>query len=85
MVFIIKGFRTIVFIFIFISTTFRSICPLALSGVCRTYTELRTTSFNRVQALREPTPITVTLWVLFNPDCRQVTIQEYLTLVPGYG
>ena len=22
---------------------------------------------------------------MFNPDCRQVTIQEYLTLVPGYG
>ena len=22
---------------------------------------------------------------LFNPDCRQVTIQEYLTLVPSYG
>ena len=21
----------------------------------------------------------------FNHDCRQVTIQEYLTLVPGYG
>ena len=21
----------------------------------------------------------------FNPDCRQVTIQEYLTLVPGHG
>ena len=21
----------------------------------------------------------------FNPDCRRVTIQEYLTLVPGYG
>ena len=48
MIFIIKGFRTIVFIFIVISTTFRSICPpaffrcLSNSG---TYTELRTTSF----------------------------------------
>ena len=21
----------------------------------------------------------------FNPDCRRVTIPEYLTLVPGYG
>ena len=21
----------------------------------------------------------------FNPDCRRITIQEYLTLVPGYG
>ena len=47
-IFIIKGFRTIVLIFIIISTTFRPICPLAFfrclsnSG---TYTELRTTSF----------------------------------------
>ena len=47
-IFIIKGFRTIVFIFIVISTTFRSICPPAFfrcfsnSG---TFTELRTTSF----------------------------------------
>ena len=47
-IFIIKGFRTIVFIFIVISTTFRPICPLAFfrclsnSG---TYAELRTTSF----------------------------------------
>ena len=35
---IIMGFRTIVFIFIVISTTFRPICPQA-------FTELRTTSF----------------------------------------
>ena len=47
-IFIIKGFRTIVFIFIVISTTFWSICPpaffryLANSG---TYTELQTTFF----------------------------------------
>ena len=46
--FIIKGFRTIVFIFIVISTTFQLICPpvffrcLSNSG---TYMELRTTSF----------------------------------------
>ena len=46
--FIIKGFRTIVFIFIVISTTFQSVCPpaffryLSNSG---TYTELWTTSF----------------------------------------
>ena len=44
----IKGFQTIVFIFIVISTTFRKICPLAFfkcllnSG---TFTELWTTSF----------------------------------------
>ena len=48
MIFIIKGFRTIVFILIVISTTFRTIWPpaffrcLSSSG---TYTELRTTSF----------------------------------------
>ena len=47
-IFIIKGFRTIVFIFIVISTTFRPICLpaffrcLSNSG---TFTELRTTSF----------------------------------------
>ena len=48
MIFIIKGFRTIIFIFIVISTTFRLIYPLAFfrcllnSG---TFTELQTTSF----------------------------------------
>ena len=48
MIFIIKGFQTIVFIFIVISTMFRPICPLAFfrcllnSG---TFTELQTTSF----------------------------------------
>ena len=47
-IFIIKVFRTIVFIFIVISTTFRPICPpaffrcLSNSG---TFKELRTTSF----------------------------------------
>ena len=47
-IFIVKGFRTIVFIFIVISTTFRSICPpvffRCLSN-SRIYRELRTTSF----------------------------------------
>ena len=48
LIFIIKGFRTIVFIIIVISTTFRSRCPpvffrcLSNSG---TFTEHRTTSF----------------------------------------
>ena len=48
MIFIIKGFRTIVFSFIVISTTFRPICPsvffrcLSNSG---TFTELQTMSF----------------------------------------
>ena len=66
-IFIIKGFWTIVYIFIVFSTTLRPICPLAFfkclsnSG---TYTELRTTSFiescsgsvchNRVQVLSIP-------------------------------
>ena len=48
MIFIIKGFRTIVFIFIVISTKFWPICPPAffrcLSNL-GTFTELRTTSF----------------------------------------
>ena len=46
--FIIKGFRTIVFIFIVISTMFRSICPPAFFRCLSnpgTFTELRTTSF----------------------------------------
>ena len=53
MIFIMKGFRTIVFIFIIISTTFRSICPpaffrsLSNSG---TFTELRPpTEFNMIK------------------------------------
>ena len=46
--FISKGFRTVVFIFIVISTTFWPICPPAFFRCLsnsRTYTELRTTSF----------------------------------------
>ena len=45
---IIKGFRTIDFIFIVISTTFRPICPQAFFRCLSntgTFTELRTTSF----------------------------------------
>ena len=63
MVFIIKGFRTIVFIFFVISITFWPVCPPAFF-----YMELRTTSFiesmgiacsdsvspNRVQVLNIP-------------------------------
>ena len=47
-IFIIKGFQTIVFIFIVISTTFRPICPPAFFRCLLnlgTVTELRTTSF----------------------------------------
>ena len=47
-IFIIKGYRTIIFIFIVISTKFQSICPPAFFK-CLSYsgtdTELRTTSF----------------------------------------
>ena len=48
MIFIIKGFRTVVSIFIDISTTFRLICPPAVFRCLsnsETFTELRTTSF----------------------------------------
>ena len=48
MIFIIKGFRTIVSIFIDISTTFQLICPPAFFRCLlnsRTYVELWTTSF----------------------------------------
>ena len=47
-IFIIKGFRTIVFIFIVIYTTFQPICPPAFFRCLLnlgTYTELWTTSF----------------------------------------
>ena len=46
MFFTIKGFQTIVFIFIVISTTFRPICPLAFFRCLsnsETFGELRTT------------------------------------------
>ena len=48
LIFIIKDFRTIVFIFVVISTTFQLICPPAFFRCLsnsRTFTELRTTSF----------------------------------------
>ena len=48
MIFIIKGFRTIVFIFIVISTTFRPICPPAFfrcQSNSGTDSELQTKSF----------------------------------------
>ena len=47
-IFIIKVYRTIVFIFIVISTTIRPICPPAFFRCLSntgTFTELRTTSF----------------------------------------
>ena len=68
---IIKGFRTIVFIFIVISTTFWPICPpaffrcLSNSG---TFTELRTTSFI------ESTGVT---WFWFNKD----VVQSYVKVL----
>ena len=106
----------IVFIFIVISTTFRSICHpaffryLSNSG---TFTELRATSFiettgvacsdsvshsvshNRVQqdtwrnGYRRWFPKLLrrqsSAGCRFNHHYRRVTIQEYLTLAPGYG
>ena len=48
LIFIIKGFQTIAFIFIVISTTFQPICPLAFFRCLLnlgTFTELRTPSF----------------------------------------
>ena len=48
LIFIIKGFPTIVFIFIIISTKFRPICAPAFSTCLSNsgaYTELQTTSF----------------------------------------
>ena len=48
MIFIIKGFRTVVFIFMVISTTFRTICPPAFFRCLSnwgTLTELRTAFF----------------------------------------
>ena len=45
MIFIIRGFWTIVFIFIVISTTFWLICPLAYLLNSGTFMELQTMSF----------------------------------------
>ena len=59
MIFIIKGFRTIVIIFI------------VIYGNRRRFPKLLSRQSSR--------------GCKFNPDCRRVTIQEYLTLVPGYG
>ena len=95
---IIKGFQTIVFIFIVISITFQPICPPAffrcLSNSA-TFAELRTTSLWIVQqdtwrnGYRRWFPKLLRRQssggCRFNPDCRWVTIQEYLTLVPSYG
>ena len=67
-IFILKGFWTIVFIFIAISTTFQPVCPPAFFRCLlnsETFTELQTTSFiesmevitvshNRVQVLSIP-------------------------------
>ena len=87
--FIIKGFRTIVVIFIVMSTTFWPICPPAsfrrLSNL-GTFTELRTTSFTETtrwfpELLRRQSSGSCR----FNPDCRRVTMQEHLTLEPSYG
>ena len=90
--FIIKGFRTFVFIVIVISPTFRPIRPpvffrcLSNSG---TYIELRTTSFIEWNGYRRWFPKLLKRQssggCRLNLDYRGVTIQEYLTLVPGYS
>ena len=62
-IFIIKGFRTIVFIFIVISTTFR---PIYIPAFFRclsnsgTFTELRTTSFIESAGIIRSIPLALT-------------------------
>ena len=93
-VFIIKGFRTIIFIFIFIVifTMSQPICPpaffrcLSNSG---TYTELRTTSF--IESTRVPCPDSVNrnrvqvwripvLLLVYSQSWLQVTLRSSINL-----
>ena len=71
LIFIIKVFRTIVFIFIVISITFQPIYPPAFRCLSNsgTFTELRTTSFIETTGVA----------------CSDSVCHEYLTLVPGHG
>ena len=99
-VFIFKGFRTIVFIFIVISTTFRLICPpaffrcLSNSG---TYAELRSSSFIESTGVACSDSVSrdrvkvLNIPVLLLACCQHWTCNlqmiislEYLTLVTGY-
>ena len=66
-VFIIQGFRTIVFVFIVIFTTFRPIC-YAMCPAGRWFHKLLKKQSSGI--------------CRFNPGCRRVTLQEYLTLYP---
>ena len=62
MIFIIKGFQTIVFIFIVISSTFRSICPPAFFkclSIAGTVTELPSPLLNP-RGLPVLIPLTIT-------------------------
>ena len=52
------------------------------SGVCRTREPPR--NFE-LRPLLKPRGSPVLIPLRFNPHCRWVTIQEYLTLVPSYG
>ena len=100
MIFIIKGFRYIIFIFIVISTRVWQICPPAFLRCLSnpgTDTELRTTSFIESKGVEPSNSVSVLSWFSkllrrlssggcrFNPDYGRVTVQEYLTLVSGYG
>ena len=98
LIFIIKGFQTIFLIFIVISTTVWPICPLAFFRCLWTREPSRNFELH---PLFNPQLYTwhngYRRWFLkllrrqssggcrFNPDCRRVTIQEYLTLVPSNG
>ena len=74
MSFIIKDFRTVVFIFIVISTIYSADISF---GLLQVFVEFR----NLPKLLRRQS----SGGRRFSPDCRRVTIQEYLTLAPGYG
>ena len=89
MIFIIKSFRTIVFIFIVISTTFRPICPpaffrcLSNSG---TFTELRTTSFIETTGVTCSDSVSYNrVQVLSIPDNKLLSLDVLVTLTePGF-
>ena len=85
--FIIKGFQTIVFIFIVIFPTFRPICPpaffrcLSNSG---TYTELWTTSFIESMGVTYSDCISHN-WVQVKYSCIVTHLQSGLNLQPPDG
>ena len=68
MVIMIKGFRSIVFIFIVISTTFRPICPPA-SFRCLLSKFLRRTLIFIIKGLRSIVFIFIVISTTFRPKC----------------